>query len=83
MRNKQRPWLPETSGEYAKTPAVGYEAQNLEGWEREWKKRSENERVLHPNDGYYRDSDGMLCEVKNGPYVNGRQWARLQRKDYY
>jgi len=84
MRNKQRPWIPESSGERRETPAIGYASPfDLALWERENKKREENERVLHPNDGYYRDRNGNLCKVTSYPYVNGRHWERLQKRGDY
>jgi hypothetical protein len=82
MRDRKRPWIPETSGERI-GPAPKYDEINMVDWEQDRIKREENERALRPNDGYYRDSSGFLTKVTNGPYVNGRHWERLQRRKQY
>lgn len=80
MRNRNRPWIPETSGERIgprTSPIMG--PVTMEEWEQDREKREENERAFRPRDGFYRDSDGFLTKVVNGPYVNGKHWERLQR----
>lgn len=79
---KKQPWLPESSGEYVRI-TESYSSFDIERSQRENELRRKNEVVLHPQDGFYRDEDGFLRKVTNGPYVTGRQWARLQRRDYW
>jgi hypothetical protein len=76
---KKQPWLPESSGEYVKTPDPY--AYDFAASQRDSELRRRNERVWRSGDGFYRDENDYLRKVTNGPYVSGRQWMWMQKRD--
>lgn len=77
MARKQRPWLPESSGENVLSRSVDYAFGD---WEAESRTREENEQVVRPCDGYYRDTDGYLSKATIMPHVNGPRWEKVLEK---
>ena len=71
MKDKDRPWLGQSSAEDERAPEP-YD------WEEESRLQQRNRTVLRPQDGVYRDEYGGVCRVRNKPFVAGRQWRFLQ-----